>query len=83
MAEERKAIHAYLTPESHDRWHDFVAGEGVSLSGIMEILGRDPGAYINDDAVKAARRLDAARRRRGPDAEPALAAVGTSDGTAA
>ena len=73
MADSRKAIHAYLTPEAHDRWHDFAAEEGVSVSGLLEAIARDwkdqldAGAEVpaNLDALaKAARKIDASRRRR-------------------
>jgi hypothetical protein len=34
----RKAIHAYLSPEAHDGWHDFAAENGVSVSGLLEAI---------------------------------------------
>jgi hypothetical protein len=69
----RKAIHAYLSPEAHDSWHDFAAENGVSVSGLLEAIAqewserrsRGEQAYANeDDLVRAARRVDADRRRR-------------------
>lgn len=76
MAEERRAIHAYLTPESHEVWHRVAEEAGVSLSGFLEALAIDMGANPPDDGghsrwddiVKAARRIDAQRRRRGATA---------------
>jgi len=73
MAEERRAIHAYLTPESHELWHRVSEDAGVSLSGFLEALATDMGANPPDagghprwdQIVKTARRIDAQRRRRG------------------
>jgi hypothetical protein len=73
MAEERRAIHAYLTPESHELWHRVSEDAGVSLSGFLEAMATDMGANPPDTGghprwdqiVKAARRIDAQRRRRG------------------
>ena len=76
MPETRKAIHAWLSPEAHDGWHDFAAEEGVSVSGLLEAIAADwaerekrgePPATERDRVTKAARRVDAARRRRSPD----------------
>jgi hypothetical protein len=36
MAPTRKAIHAYLSPEAHDAWHDFAAENGVSVLQLFE-----------------------------------------------
>lgn len=65
-----KAVHAYLSDESFNGWQDFAEISGVSKSGLVEMLGR----YLNEDVdietlnvgewVRAARRIDAARRRR-------------------
>jgi len=41
MAETRKAIHAFLTPASHEAWHEFAAENGVSVSGLIEALALD------------------------------------------
>lgn len=73
MADARKAIHAYLTPEAHDRWHDFAAEQGVSVSGLLEAIARDWKEQLDRGAdvpaeveqlAKTARKIDAARRRR-------------------
>jgi hypothetical protein len=73
VAVARKAIHAYLSPEAHERWHEFAADNGVSVSGLLEAIahewgdriGRGVPAYENEDAlVRTARRVDADRRRR-------------------
>lgn len=73
MPEERRAIHAYLTADSHEIWHNVAEEAGVSLSGFLEALASDMGANPPDEGghprwneiVKAARKIDAQRRRRG------------------
>ena len=63
---DRRALHAFVSDEAHDYWHDFAAEQGVSVSAILEALApvlpelEDPG----DEVVKAARKIDAERRRR-------------------
>jgi hypothetical protein len=73
MADERRALHAYLTPESHDAWHDFAAENGVSVSGMLEAYGLELVEIVNGAAkprkdqqalVDQARKIDAVRRRR-------------------
>jgi hypothetical protein len=73
MADNRKAIHAYLTPEAHDHWHEFAAEQGVSVSGLLEAIAQDWHERLlgNDDLpaeverlARSARRIDATRRRR-------------------
>jgi len=73
MPEERRAIHAYLTVESHEVWHTVSEEAGVSLSGFLESMAADMGENPPDEGghprwnevVKRARRIDAQRRRRG------------------
>lgn len=69
----RKALHAYVTDQAHERWHGFAAEQGVSVSAILEALATalDPestptGASCVEltDVVVEARRIDAKRRRR-------------------
>lgn len=70
----RKALHAYVSDEAHDQWHGFAAEQGVSVSAILEALAPEldlDGDRANDnvrqrldDVVKAARKIDAQRRRR-------------------
>ena len=73
MAEERRALHAYLTPEAHDAWHDFAAENGVSVSGMLEAYGLELSSIVDGSAkprkdqqalVDTARKIDAVRRRR-------------------
>ena len=73
MADERRALHAYLTPEAHDSWHDFAAENGVSVSGMLEAYGQELREIMEGNAkprkdqvalVDSARKIDAVRRRR-------------------
>ncbi|MCX7620153.1 MAG: hypothetical protein N2037_04825 [Acidimicrobiales bacterium] len=73
MAETRKAIHAYLSPEAHDAWHEFAAEHGVSVSGLLEALGLEWHEQLEADKLdssryesltKSARKIDSQRRRR-------------------
>lgn len=71
---QRKALHAYLSDDAHDKWHHFAAREGVSVSAVLEALAYelDPesstaAAPLRDrlvEVVALARRTDASRRRR-------------------
>ena len=73
MADSRKAIHAFLTPESHEAWHEVAAESGVSVSGLIEAIaldwadrrdGIDQELPEVDALSLQARRIDAQRRRR-------------------
>lgn len=72
MADDRRAIHAYLTAEGHDTWHQAAELAGVSLSGLLEAIAADFAANPPsrggqprwDEVVTAARHIDAQRRRR-------------------
>lgn len=72
-APDRKAIHVYVTDEARAAWHTFAEETGASLSALIEIRGQmlakeiaDAGdaADIHRDWVRAARKHDAANRRR-------------------
>jgi hypothetical protein len=72
MPEERKAVHAYLEPESHKVWHTVSEEEGISLSGFLEALAIDMSEFPPEqnhprwrEIIRTARRIDAQRRRRG------------------
>lgn len=67
----RKALHAYLSDEAHEAWHERSAAHGVSVSGLLEAIGQ----YIAEDPegedfgsgaeiIKSARQIDTQRRRR-------------------
>ncbi|MEZ5375462.1 MAG: hypothetical protein R2733_03060 [Acidimicrobiales bacterium] len=71
----RKALHAYVSDDAHDQWHGFAAEQGVSVSAILEALA--PELIVDDEpadgeklserldtVIRAARRIDAERRRR-------------------
>ena len=69
----RRAIHAFVSPEAHEQWHDFAAEEGVSVSALIEAFapdlgdpdrGKEPVHERLSFVVVAARKIDAARRRR-------------------
>lgn len=73
MSDDRRALHAYLSREAHDAWHDFAAEQGVSASGLLEASGQNLAPLVDgnaklakdqQDLVDAARKIDAARRRR-------------------
>ena len=78
MAEQRRALHAYLSDEAHETWHRIADEAGVTLSGLVEALAVDFATVPPDgtgdghghprwaDVVRAARRIDAQRRRRRP-----------------
>lgn len=68
----RRALHAYVSDEAHDAWHDFAAEQGVTVSGLLEAMTAhlttaSTSTQVEaawDDTIKAARAIDAARRRR-------------------
>jgi hypothetical protein len=69
--EPRKALHAYLSDDAHEAWHDRAAEHGVSVSALLESIAQ----YIADDPasddfgsgadiIRSARSIDTERRRR-------------------
>jgi hypothetical protein len=68
----RKALHAYVSDDAHDCWHSFAAEQGVSVSAVLEALAGELQAISStatmaerlDEVVRAARKIDAQRRRR-------------------
>ncbi|MGH1502630.1 MAG: hypothetical protein ACRBI6_03685 [Acidimicrobiales bacterium] len=70
----RKALHAYVSDDAHEQWHGFAAEQGVSVSAVLEALapeldleqfdGEQPLTSRLDEVVRAARKIDAQRRRR-------------------
>lgn len=67
----RRALHAYLSDEAHEAWHDFAAENGVSVSALLEVLSAPlnsdleaPVVDVLNDVIPAARATDASRRRR-------------------
>lgn len=75
MAIDRPAVHAYLSVEAHAAWQMFAEENGCSLTGLLESIGQDLAKEMAEAGdsdirqlwVKAARKIDAARRRRGGD----------------
>ena len=76
MADERHALHAYLSVDAHEAWHEFAAEEGVSVSGLLQAYGEQLIPIVQGKAqmtkdqqalIKTARKIDAARRRRRRD----------------
>lgn len=77
MPEDAGAIHAYLSRFAKIAWQRMAEDNGISTTGLMEAIGADFASAIhaNGDSadglnprwVKAARRIDADRRRRGRD----------------
>lgn len=67
----RKALHAYLSDEAHDVWHDRAAAYGVSVSAMLEAIAlsiKDVASESDwgkgSEIVKLARAVDTERRRR-------------------
>ncbi len=70
----RKALHAYVSDEAHEKWHGFAEEQGVSVSAILEVLageleidGENSTVEVGERlnmVVTTARRIDAQRRRR-------------------
>lgn len=73
--ENRRDIHAYVSPEAHAAWAAFAAEHKVTISALIEALAGEleldmspSGAVMAarlDAAARVARRIDTARRRRG------------------
>lgn len=72
---ERQALHAYLSEAAHAAWQQFAEENGVSVTGLLEADGLRLAAEIDEaggdacdirrDLVRAGRKIDAERRRRG------------------
>jgi hypothetical protein len=70
MATGRRMLNAYLTEEAHDGWHEFAREHGVTVSALLEVLGRRLRAGELPDRssmVAEARGIDAQRRSRRRD----------------
>jgi hypothetical protein len=69
---DRYAIHAYVTQLSHETLNNFAEEHGVSVTGLIEAMCVNlaemilvKGMDFDLEWVKAARKIDAKRRRRG------------------
>lgn len=72
MTRKRRALHAYVSDDAHDQWHNVAVEWGVSVSALLEALAptlNHETAATDEGAppasiVRAARQIDAQRRRR-------------------
>lgn len=72
MAEQRQALHAYLSADAHQAWVTFSEENGVSLTGLLESFGQTLAGELEEEEswsirqewVRAGRKVDAQRRRR-------------------
>ncbi len=69
--QSRKALHAYLSDEAHEVWHDRAAAYGVSVSAMLEAIalsieevGSEEDWGTGNEIVLRARSIDTDRRRR-------------------
>ncbi len=70
-ARKRRSLNAFVSHDAHERWHEFAAHNGVTLSALLEAVSEHltvrpdgPVDRMLCDAVKSARLTDARRRRR-------------------
>lgn len=69
---DRRALHAFLSDDAHDAWHEVATELGVSVSGMLEAMAFELQKPVRESAlgdrvdilVKRARKIDAERRRR-------------------
>jgi hypothetical protein len=71
---ERLALHAYLSEKAHRAWQTLADENGVSVTSLLEHRGlvlaqqldlaSDP-TEVEQDLIRAARKVDAERRKRG------------------
>ena len=69
--QSRKALHAYLSDEAHNVWHDRAAAYGVSVSAMLEAIALSIDEIDSEEdwgtgaeIVSRARSIDTDRRRR-------------------
>lgn len=64
--DDRRAIHAYCSPDAHDAWHEAAAEHGVSVSAMLEALAPKVDQLMVDEPylARTCRKIDADRRRR-------------------
>lgn len=66
MSYDSQALHAYLEVGTHQAYVAVSENEGVSITGLLEAIGRDLPAVIaaRPELIRQARKVDAIRRRR-------------------
>jgi hypothetical protein len=67
----RKALHAYLSDQAHETWHERAASYGVSVSALLEAIALSIKDVRSEsdwgkgaDIISRARAIDTDRRRR-------------------
>lgn len=62
----KQPIHAYLTPDAHDTWHEVCARQRVSVSAMIEALAPHLDDVLDalPDVVAEAGEIEYQRRRR-------------------
>lgn len=71
MPSDRPTLSASVDEDTLDTWHDFCAAHGVTISALVEAIGRQLDPRVRPprflaEAIKAARRIQAERRDRRP-----------------
>ena len=72
-----KTIHAAISAQAHDRWHNYCSEQGVSVSGLLEAIGellQNPTPKTTTafaTTITRGRKYDAAARRRHGRKRPA------------
>lgn len=63
---ERRPLLLRLTPESYEGWQTYAADNGVTVTALEEAIGVQlaGGKLDLQRAVRAARKIDAERRKR-------------------
>lgn len=66
----KKQLNVFVSEASFDAWRDFCSEHGCTVTALIEAIGHrlaevpsHPGGLLAD-AVREARRIDSARRRR-------------------
>jgi hypothetical protein len=70
MADDRRAIHVFVSEDAHDGLRLFAQAHGVTVAGFLEALGValhdvDKPPPLLRDVLAEARIIDAERRERG------------------
>lgn len=62
----KRAVHAYLTPDAHEAWHSTCSRKRVSVSAMLEALAPHLADVLDalPDLVDEAGEIETQRRRR-------------------